>query len=104
MAKPFDDDLLRVQPLRTWGSVWIYLGQRAERPLGIILDEFPYAVEGDPSLPSLLQHEWDRRLQASRIKLILCGSSISMMERLGLSESSPTSRGGIGMASMRSTA
>jgi hypothetical protein len=54
-----------------------------------MLDEFPYAVEGDSALPSLLQHEWDRQLQQSRIKLILCGSSIGMMERLGLSESSP---------------
>ena len=89
LAEFFNDDLLRTQPLRTWESVWIYLGQKADKPFGLMLDEFPYAVEGDASLPSLLQHEWDRTLQQSRIKLVLCGSSISMMERLGMLESSP---------------
>ncbi len=90
LADFFKDDLIRSQPLRTWESVWIYLAQKAAaRPFGFFFDEFPYAVEGDPALPSLLQHAWDRRLSKTAIKLILCGSSISMMERLGLSESSP---------------
>lgn len=89
MAEFFNDDLLRNQPLGNWEAVWIYVGRKAVDPLGIMLDEFPYAVEGDSSLPSLLQHAWDQTLQRTRIKLILCGSSISMMERLGLSESGP---------------
>ncbi len=90
LADFFKDDLIRSQPLRNWESVWIYLGQKAAtKPFGLLFDEFPYAVEGDPALPSLLQHEWDRHLSKTGIKLILCGSSISMMERLGLSESSP---------------
>lgn len=90
LAEFFKDDLLRTQALRSWESAWIYLGQKAStQPVGIMLDEFPYAVEGDSSLPSLLQHEWDRQLRNTRIKLVLCGSSVSMMERLGLSESSP---------------
>lgn len=90
LAEFFNDDLLRTQPLRSWESAWVYLGQQsARRPVGILLDEFPYAVGGDPSLPSILQHEWDRQLRGTRMKLVLCGSSIGMMERLGLSESSP---------------
>ncbi|MBI4026113.1 MAG: ATP-binding protein [Verrucomicrobia bacterium] len=90
LAEFFKDDFLRRQPLRHWESLWIYLGQKAsDRSFGIMLDEFPYAVEGDSSLLSILQHEWDRQLQRTHLKLILCGSSISMMERLGLSESSP---------------
>ena len=90
LAESFRDEVVRTQPFSNWESVWLYLAQKAEaKPFGLMLDEFSYAVEGDPALPSLLQHTWDQRLQHTGIKLVLCGSSISMMERLGLSESSP---------------
>lgn len=48
----------------------------------MVIDEFPYLVKGDPSLPSILQEYWDLKLSGSRILLIICGSSISMMEKL----------------------
>lgn len=50
--------------------------------LVVILDEFPYAVEVEPALPSLLQNAWDHLLKSSHIFLILCGSHIGMMEKL----------------------
>ena len=40
----------------------------------VILDEFPYAVEVEPALPSLLQNAWDHLLKQTPIFLILCGS------------------------------
>ncbi len=55
----------------------------AERGKGVVvIDELPYLVEGNPAFPSVLQKAWDLHLQGSRIKLILVGSSIGMMERL----------------------
>jgi len=48
----------------------------------IILDEFPYAVQSEPALPSVLQNAWDHHLKYSNICLVLCGSQVGMMERL----------------------
>lgn len=48
----------------------------------VVIDEFPYLVKGDPSLPSILQEYRDLKFSKSRIFLIVCGSSISMMEKL----------------------
>jgi len=44
-----------------------------------ILDEFPYLVEMEPSIPSLLQRLWDERAPSSRLILSLCGSHYHMM-------------------------
>ncbi|MBI4872892.1 MAG: ATP-binding protein [Candidatus Riflebacteria bacterium] len=90
LAEFFEDPVLAVQSLGSWEACLAYLGHQAEkRPFGLLLDEFPYAVEGDPSLPSRLQASWDARLRRTRIKLVLSGSSISMMEDIGLSPRSP---------------
>jgi AAA+ ATPase superfamily predicted ATPase len=48
----------------------------------VILDEFPYAAEADPALPSILQNAWDHHLRATKVVMVLCGSHIGMMERL----------------------
>lgn len=48
----------------------------------VILDEFPYAVQSEPALPSALQNAWDHHLRFSNICLVLCGSQVGMMERL----------------------
>ncbi|ACS34077.1 ATP-binding protein [Thermococcus gammatolerans] len=55
----------------------------AERGNGVVMiDELPYLVEGNPAFPSVLQKAWDLHLQNSKVKLVLVGSSIGMMERL----------------------
>ncbi|MEA1909248.1 MAG: ATP-binding protein [Euryarchaeota archaeon] len=48
----------------------------------IVLDEFPYLVEKDDAIPSLFQQAIDEVLKNKNIMLIICGSSISMMEEL----------------------
>lgn len=88
LATFFDDPLLRRQPLESWENVFIYL-EGKKRKFGLVLDEFPYLVESSPSLPSVLQVSWDTALKDSKIKLILCGSSIAMMERALFSASAP---------------
>ncbi|MPZ28220.1 MAG: ATP-binding protein [Micromonosporaceae bacterium] len=56
-----------------------------DRPRTVVLDEFPYLARVEPSLPSLLQRELDAPAQArhgSRVRLLLCGSAMSVMGRL----------------------
>lgn len=55
----------------------------------LIIDEFPYAVATDREIPSILQKEWDRYLQNENIMIILCGSSMSFMEKEILGEKNP---------------
>ena len=54
----------------------------------LVLDEFPYLVEKDPSLPSVLQRIVDGLGPTGR-KIVICGSSQRMMQGLVLSESEP---------------
>lgn len=65
-----------------WEMAFRSLGRLAqERRVVAVLDEFPYAVEAEPALPSLLQRLWDHELKQSQLLLVLCGSHIGMMER-----------------------
>jgi hypothetical protein len=65
-----------------WEAALRFLAQRgAKERLLVVLDEFPYLVDSDPALPSILQRAWDAALKRSRIFLVLCGSSVGVMER-----------------------
>ncbi|MFE5210387.1 ATP-binding protein [Streptomyces sp. NPDC056600] len=49
-------------------------------PLLVVLDEFPYLAKAAPELPSLVQREIDRfQTEPSRMRLLLCGSAMSVM-------------------------
>jgi AAA+ ATPase superfamily predicted ATPase len=65
-----------------WEMAVRALGSMARtQRLAVILDEFPYAVEAEAALPSLVQRLWDHELQHAQLFLALCGSHIGMMER-----------------------
>jgi hypothetical protein len=51
-------------------------------PLAVVLDEFPWAVESDPTLEAVLQAAWDRHLQHLPALVVLVGSDVAIMERL----------------------
>jgi AAA+ ATPase superfamily predicted ATPase len=55
----------------------------------VVFDEFPYLMEIDKSIVSIFQKIWDELLVNTRVFLILCGSSIGMMESELLSYKSP---------------
>lgn len=69
-----------------WEYVLKYL---AEQDAVVVLDEFPYLVEQDESLPSVLQAMFDHELGDSSATFVLVGSSISMMEEAALLGNSP---------------
>jgi len=50
-----------------------------DQPVILIMDEFSYAAESDPSLPSNLQAAWDHRFKNQNVTLTLAGSHIGMM-------------------------
>ncbi|MDX3640962.1 ATP-binding protein [Streptomyces sp. MB09-02B] len=69
----------------------LLFGLAAQRPVPIVLDEFPYLVRGDASLPSRLQAAigvpFGRHLR-HHPRVLLCGSAMSFMGGL-LSGTSP---------------
>lgn len=61
------------------------LGERPEASGLVVLDEFPYLVQAEPALPSILQAALSprsRAVRSSRTRLILCGSALSTMRGL----------------------
>lgn len=50
-----------------------------KRRFGVVIDEFPYLVEADASIPSLLQAIWDKQLSHTKVFLALSGSRIGMI-------------------------
>lgn len=55
----------------------------------LAIDEFPYLIEADNTLPSVFQRIWDQHLSNTEMTLILIGSSISIMENEVLAGDSP---------------
>ncbi|MBW3602782.1 MAG: ATP-binding protein, partial [Actinobacteria bacterium] len=82
VAAPTPGDLLDLGHLRSWDAALGYLLARArDEPLLVVLDEFPYLCEADPSLPSTLQARWDHRGD-SALSVVLAGSHVGLMEEL----------------------
>lgn len=61
------------------------LGLASEKPMPIVLDEFPYLLEHSPGLDSIIQRVLEVQAQSDsqkKARLILCGSSIGVMSKL----------------------
>lgn len=81
--RPAGGDLLALGEFPDWEAAVDYLGERArEERLGVILDEFPYLVEAEPGLPSIIQRFWDHTGRSTQLFLVLCGSAQAVMEEL----------------------
>ncbi len=64
-----------------WDTAFTFLGEyNFDEKMVIVIDEFPYMVKGDESIPSVLQNLWDHNLKNKNIMLILSGSSMSFIE------------------------
>lgn len=55
----------------------------------VVIDEFPYMCQANSSIPSILQNLFDSDFKDSEIMLVLCGSSMSFIEKDLLSEKNP---------------
>lgn len=63
-----------------WEDALDYLGRKAQdHRTVLIIDEFPFLAESNPSIKSILQHKIDHDWRERNLFLILCGSSVSFM-------------------------
>jgi AAA+ ATPase superfamily predicted ATPase len=72
----------------TWESLFSNLNQIVRSRTVLCIDEFPYLVKHDASLPSVLQH-WIDHTADRKVDLVLCGSSQRMMHNLALDAAAP---------------
>lgn len=78
-----DPALQRGVAFPNWEALLDDLTDRAsQRPLLVVLDEFPYLAEAAPGLTSLIQRYWDHQWSRLPIKLVLSGSHITAMQQL----------------------
>ncbi len=73
---------------KSWGEFFRLLS-RERLPRLMVLDEFPYWVQGDPTLPSLVQKWVDHELPKHRTLVLVSGSSQSMLYSQFLHQASP---------------
>jgi hypothetical protein len=87
IADHFDE---RVPRIDSWDEAFEYLGEQLQREdLVVVIDEFPYLVAENDSLPSYVQGFVDQALDGTGSMLVLCGSSVSTMESEILGHESP---------------
>jgi uncharacterized protein len=53
-----------------------------ERPIVLVIDELPFLAKSEPAIEAIIQKQWDRRLEALPVLLLLIGSDVSMMAAL----------------------
>lgn len=86
VAEYYNDKVLLVNPFASWDALFTYIAEKPRVP--IIFDEFPYIVQSSKKVTSILQDYWDNHFSKKGTFFILCGSSITMMEKL-LGKKSP---------------
>lgn len=92
IADFYDDEALKVNPFFKFEQLIEYIQKKTKNvkeKLIIIIDEFPYLVNANTAVSSIIQKYWDLYLKNHNIFLILCGSSISFMETNVLGQKSP---------------
>jgi AAA+ ATPase superfamily predicted ATPase len=79
-----------LQSFSSWEDSLRYLLKiKTEKKMLLIIDEFPYMVKGNTSIPSIIQNLWDEYFKEKEIMIVLCGSSMSFIENNILAEKNP---------------
>lgn len=74
----------------SWDDLFQYITVLAQTQRWVlVIDEFPYLAKAVPGITSLLQKYIDHAWQDTQLYLVLCGSSMSFMERQVLGYKSP---------------
>jgi len=75
--------------LEEFSDLYRLLKDLSSNRLLFVIDEFQRLAEQDQSFLMEMQAAWDQYLSKSKIMLILMGSSVGAVERVGISPSSP---------------
>ncbi|MGN1296104.1 MAG: ATP-binding protein, partial [Bacilli bacterium] len=78
-----------IASFQSWTAAFDYISKKVTDRTAIIIDEFPYIVQENPTIKSILQHTIDHDWKNKNIFLILCGSSVSIMENEIMGNKSP---------------
>lgn len=90
VGETFNDTALALSPFSDWRALFLYLHEKAQKEkFLLVIDEFPYLINANPAITSIFQKYWDEYLSKTKIMLVLCGSSIAMMESEVLAHRSP---------------
>ncbi|MDP2754230.1 MAG: ATP-binding protein [Nitrospirota bacterium] len=82
MADFLKDSLFEKAEFENYFELFSEFAKRARERVVFVIDEFQYLMESNTAIPSIFQKIWDEILDRTNIFLIICGSSISMMETL----------------------
>ncbi|MDR3296436.1 MAG: ATP-binding protein [Clostridiales Family XIII bacterium] len=66
-----------------------HIYNHSQEKLVVIIDEYPYFAQSEQSVSSVLQQYIDHKFQRRDIMFILCGSSMSFMEKQVMGNKSP---------------
>ena len=72
-----------------WEQAFDEVASLAQKPLIMVVDEYPYLAQAEPGISSILQHYCDTAFKNIPLMIILCGSSMSFMENQVLGYQSP---------------
>lgn len=90
IGEEFKDEVLLKNPFKSWDAFFTYITAKTKDSRIIFaIDEFPFILNTNKAVPSILQDYWDNKLKDSKIFLVLCGSSIAMMVKKILGYKSP---------------
>ena len=79
-----------ISSFKSWKDAFEYIDKKTIKRTAIIIDEFPFIAEENPTVKSILQHSIDHLWKKNKnIFLILCGSSVSFMESEVMGNKSP---------------
>ncbi|MBI2172950.1 MAG: ATP-binding protein [Candidatus Aenigmarchaeota archaeon] len=74
----------------TWDDFFAYIIKESEKGKFVLaIDEFQRFLQVSPDFITKLQRYWDESLKYSKIMILIVGSSIGMMEKIGKSYASP---------------
>ena len=89
MGNHLEEDIFTDIDFDGWEDLFKEFIKRTNKKIVITIDEFPYLIELNDAVPSIFQKIWDEYLKEKEVTLILCGSSIGMMETHVLEYKSP---------------
>lgn len=89
VGETFGDDVLKRAGFEDWKGFFRYARSHIKERTVLAIDEFPYLAEVNKALSSVFQAGWDEFLRQTPVYLILCGSSVAMMESETLSQKAP---------------